>query len=646
METPYAPPQQVFYEAKPVPDSLKDSLLDWIEGLNILRRGSLDKELLPSICRTGVLFCDILNRLQGKSAVLRGFERTPKNRTHAHNNMNKVLEYLRSFPKVPSRYLWSCKELLEGSENVVWGLLEDIRAHFSIRTVKPRATSRPPVSSPVPPAPRPPLTPKTARPRVSPCLTESIKLRLSVPFEFLQQKSETLRGYANRPRTPLNRPPSASSVKSLASESHKELPVSQELKDEVTEWLHALDIEFTTSDSALEDTLQNGTLLAEVVKVLEGVRVKVNPHPKHAKTAQENFFRALDVLKKKKSAVTTQFFSESERLAKDLECVWRLLQHLKYSYPRAVPLAYQPSLLPYGALQIKQVEQQILDWLATLKILNPLNRPFFHELLPEMKSGLLLCELVSRTVKVRVTNVVLRPTTEQAALNNIRKALDVLRKVPRMPQKFTWKEREILRGNSSVVLGLLEDLMQFSTTPYEAPMKEPREWLGELGVAVPQTLDFASAFLPEFSTGVLLCEIVSKTEKTLIPGVDKDPRSRNSAIENIKKALAVLANKPAFPHKLLQCEEKVLGGDRDTILALLNTTRSSNVSYTLKCLRLPSVVSSASRDRTVAQDSRVFLSPFLIFNAIFPRSSRTLHISVDFCGEKVKFSGLNFCTIL
>lgn len=81
---------------------------------------------LPQYCRNGVLIFDLVNRLNGKHDILKGLDRNPKNISSIVSNFNKVLEYLRTFPKFCPRYLWAQKHLLEGNEDVIWGLLDDI----------------------------------------------------------------------------------------------------------------------------------------------------------------------------------------------------------------------------------------------------------------------------------------------------------------------------------------------------------------------------------------------------------------------------------------------------------------------------------------------------------------------------------------
>ena len=62
---------------------------------------------LPKFCRNGVLFGDLLNRLAGRDEVIKGIHRTPKNMTAISANYDKVLGYLKEFPRFSSRYLWA-----------------------------------------------------------------------------------------------------------------------------------------------------------------------------------------------------------------------------------------------------------------------------------------------------------------------------------------------------------------------------------------------------------------------------------------------------------------------------------------------------------------------------------------------------------
>ena len=58
-----------------------------------------------------------------------------------------------------------------------------------------------------------------------------------------------------------------------------------------------------------------------------------------------------------------------------------------------------------------------------------------------ISNGVLLCALVSRVFKIRITGVFKNPKTEATCLSNIRKAMKVLQTSRKMSQKFTWTEQ-------------------------------------------------------------------------------------------------------------------------------------------------------------------------------------------------------------
>ena len=73
------------------------------------------------------MFADLLNKLGGRTPVIKGIIRTPDSTTAINANFDKILSYLREFPRFSSRYLWSQGRIVsDGDENVIWGLLDDI----------------------------------------------------------------------------------------------------------------------------------------------------------------------------------------------------------------------------------------------------------------------------------------------------------------------------------------------------------------------------------------------------------------------------------------------------------------------------------------------------------------------------------------
>ena len=607
-EAPNKIPEQVKYEPRPVPEMLKESLVDWLDSLHIIRKDPNIVQVIPSICRTGVLFCDLVNRLEGRTEVIKGIERNPKNRTQALANINKVLEYLRGMPKINSRYLWSGKEIVDGNEYVAWGLLEDIKNQAPEK--KPKQTL---------------LAPQLITPNVSvPVIKQPEKL--TIPKIIQKEKSKSLRSYSSTMKkfssknstvgTPrVSRPPSSRSFK---SERVNQMYITNEMKKNVLAWIDALGIEYEPASNPYVDILKNGLLVCELLRIIfkpqsdKAHDIPVpNLYPKSGQAVYENFDRALTFFKSKRQELPSSIISDPEHMVNNPELVYTFLYALMSSYPQAAPIEYQPCLLPYGALGLRKLEFVVVNWIESLNILQPAPQ-MFSELIPELKKGVLLCVIASTISSIKIFNIVPEPKTDQSALNNIRKALDILRKLPRMSQKFTWSEKEILKGNNSVLLGLLEDILRWTDglpsrkngTEYhkEGPYLRPVEikkneetfnttfgssvshkvqekeidsekytaWLYSIGAEFPRSINFAAEHIPEFTTGVLICNIVMALEKIRIPGIEREPKTRVSAIGNINKALVVLRKKSGFSKELFNCAEEVFLGDGDLIRRVLD----------------------------------------------------------------------------
>jgi hypothetical protein len=94
-------------------------------------------------------------------------------------------------------------------------------------------------------------------------------------------------------------------------------------------------------------------------------------------------------------------------------------------------------------------------------------------------------------------------------------------------------------------------------------------WLYAIGADFPRSINLSAEHIPEFTTGVLICNIVMALEKIKIPGIEKEPRTRNSAIGNINKALLVLKKKTDFPKELLESAEEIFLGNGEIIREVL-----------------------------------------------------------------------------
>jgi hypothetical protein len=69
----------------------------WLQDIRLLKTNVKDLDTrLPSICRDGVIFFDVINRISGKEEVLHGALRKPKNTSQIIQNYRRVYSYLKS----------------------------------------------------------------------------------------------------------------------------------------------------------------------------------------------------------------------------------------------------------------------------------------------------------------------------------------------------------------------------------------------------------------------------------------------------------------------------------------------------------------------------------------------------------------------
>ena len=105
---------------------LKKKIYDWLVDISIIKDKVIKIDSLPTLCINGVLLCDLINRCEGKNEILRGIIRRTSTRSQMQVNINKVLEYLRTLEKFPSRHLWDNHEISKGNNIVIWELLDDV----------------------------------------------------------------------------------------------------------------------------------------------------------------------------------------------------------------------------------------------------------------------------------------------------------------------------------------------------------------------------------------------------------------------------------------------------------------------------------------------------------------------------------------
>ena len=119
-------------EVIPLKQTVKTKLFQWLIEINLIKANIKGlQERLFKICKNGVIFADIINRLESrqKSDVLKGITRKPKKPAEIHANYTKIFDYFKDLEKMNKRYLY-CYDQFQDNEDVFWGFLDDVWHFF------------------------------------------------------------------------------------------------------------------------------------------------------------------------------------------------------------------------------------------------------------------------------------------------------------------------------------------------------------------------------------------------------------------------------------------------------------------------------------------------------------------------------------
>ncbi|KAH9117971.1 hypothetical protein LEN26_012305 [Aphanomyces euteiches] len=256
---------------------------------------------------------------------------------------------------------------------------------------------------------------------------------------------------------------------SKAPQKTTRLPcITHEQTTRVREWLTSMGIMLPTeSHPLLQDPLRNGSLLCNLLNRMGNLSKPIKAHnkPTALHQAKENVFLALSALRQLNfPSIPPVYIAKSEPILKgQFQFVWGLLYHVMESL-QAPPLLTHVQETPVAADTETVANDKILvvDWLRTQGYLDNLEaaqvHPTFDDIQIYVQNGILLlllaAQLTQKPVKIDKTINFLR----NEALKNIVDALEQLRSVPNMPQRYLWCEDKIYAGHSSVILGLLQDI--------------------------------------------------------------------------------------------------------------------------------------------------------------------------------------------
>lgn len=129
--------------AEPVDLKTKHKILSWLEDIHLIKPSASTVAEFPYYCRNGVLIADLIARAENlRSQSINGILRNPKSTTAILSNIRKFLQYLRRYQKMNARYLWAEKQILNGNEDVIWGLLDDMWVFYKGKTTRSLSTNK------------------------------------------------------------------------------------------------------------------------------------------------------------------------------------------------------------------------------------------------------------------------------------------------------------------------------------------------------------------------------------------------------------------------------------------------------------------------------------------------------------------------
>jgi len=446
----------------------RQKIIDWLQNIRLIKKNSVSTSEFHGYCRNGVLLYDLISRLEGRQAHIKKVERNPRTQTAVISNVKKCLEYLRSFEKLNSRFLWSVQEIVAGDEDVIWGLLDDLW-YFYHKRISPldhnysKVVSRSSskdfrkefISDSKHDFEEKEI--KASKVNQSQCMIEGM--------ECNEQKRKnsytTIHARRARSSSKKSRRLFTPSEKSNCSVSFKELDYeSLTGKEQTTKlWLESLNLSVLNvgkSDELLKDPYRNGLLLCELGEVLTHQKVLHKyTNPVAVPQAHKNILNALRLFLD--HSLIPPSYVDDEHVEKILRghynVIWSILTTIKGNTYKQRPQYLNTDIM-------NLTEQKVLNWLKQLQLIQSSIESIL-EFESEIRDGTLLCTIAQILSKRGLSGIFKNPKTESAVLMNIRKALECLRILGGIDTRYMWEEKNIFNGDRTVILGLFEDLCKY-----------------------------------------------------------------------------------------------------------------------------------------------------------------------------------------
>ena len=556
----------------PITNEIKFRLFEWLCSINLLKEKSETLIVkLHKICKHGIIFADLINRLEGKHDVIKGIERAATGTTTTISNYIKLMDYLKKFEKMNPRYLHAQTYLMDGNEDVFWGLLDDIY-HLYYHKISPydlryRQETRS-KRSPTP----------TSR-ASSPYFEEGGQRNNNFSKDGINRRGILLKGrFSNNDNIFKN------SNKTIGSQGYinsmKSDRQSHDSRNQYRSNSRDAELDGRNEDLINENNIKDSERLSSRWETRDSYS---ELHTKRTSVCNTNRSNSPN---HKSSRISPHGINNSTR---------------RYSIQKENKTPRDPRSKSKNEedLIVVDIETEniINEWLIRLGLPRiPVNQnlPLFED---SLRNGILLVKLLDKLKIEKLNRIYHEPKSIDECRYNIYTVFRALSKnAISIPSFLKGKEEAILKGNRSVVLSLLfcfKELQTKKEALFEATSSKVDEhktyippcsekdiklleesllcWMMDLKLINVHrvTIRNFGDLIESLKDGVLLGSLVSTISKENHNAIHKKPTSELHCISNIRKALEGFRKRKDMGQRYLWKEKEIYDGNRYVILGLL-----------------------------------------------------------------------------
>ena len=564
----------------------KEKIIDWLISITLLKdsiKGLAQK--LPKICKNGLLFVDLINRLEGKHETIKGIDRNPKSKSSLNTNFIKILEYLKQYQKMNPRYLNAHKYLMEGNEDIFWGFLDDIWHFYTnkISTHDNRFINENQYTS-------------ASSKLITSGKKQSGNLEKSRSEIFDQSRSEDNMIYNKICYTNYN-DKSKSFIVNLSP-----MREAREDKSNISRYIDQENIETKVPIPTSQNSVDKSKLSQSVKfldNVIDNLKSEQMNGPEKKNGYQGMYFKKIFGGDSTPTKSNISISKALTPLSKDKK---HSLSRNQSFANKSIDIGHSPrgqKFVEKANIITPEMETQTEEWLKKIgfrSLMMKKDRQLFED---PFRNGILLCQILSRVENEKINGIYQVPKTIEECRFNINKGLLILKqKSNQIPLCFLMNPDGIIQGDRNVIWGILYALMKshepklsltendnkneysYDYSGFLLPYSEKDlklledsliKWLGSLGLYSelsnhPESFEELQSIL---RNGVLLGDLVSMITRSPTLTLYRKPVNEIHCITNIRKAFEALRINKNMSQKYLWKEKEIYLGNKYCLIGFL-----------------------------------------------------------------------------